>query len=594
MTRSTGARGAASARSGPSDAPVATLAARAARYTPADRAEKVRALEALRGCPVRSARSLLALHEALCFLQAYPDDANVLARVDEGLAELPARVAALGEAGRGRLDDSGIAGTRLDYPFGLPMARWLARRFPRETDVAWPRVDAERLEEALSLLVSRAEGDAFSEGGIGWQAWLAAARGTRPVTGLEALIELFDGAALAPETRDWVFESLELPIEWRPATLWGSRTGARLERSRPFFHTGGLRRSGIDLAREVLAPLRSIRRAPPPLAERLVETARLAMATRQRELYCFSYPNPDDVVVAEVERGLRVALIGLDRDHRLPLEGYYAFLALKNSVPVGYGGAWGFLGTLELGFNVFESFRQGESAFILSQVLRVYRHVTGIRTFSIDPYQLGDGNAEALRSGAFYFYYRQGFRPRAPEALRLAEQEDGKRATEPGYRSPLPVLARLARHHVYLTLPGGDPAPERRVRPARVAALVTRLVAREFGGDRRAAGRAAAARAARSLQVGSRAAWPRAERRAFDGLALVAALIPDLARWPARARAGMVALFRAKGGPTEERYFRLLARQPRLRATLAALVDDQVRFSRTEAPRTRPPQSAQK
>ncbi len=64
------------------------------------------------------------------------------------------------------------------------------------------------------------------------------------------------------------------------------------------------------------------------------------MATRARELFAFSYPNPRDVLVADPERGLRIALIGLEPGQRLPLEAYYAFLVLKNGVPVSYGGGW--------------------------------------------------------------------------------------------------------------------------------------------------------------------------------------------------------------------------------------------------------------
>ena len=142
---------------------------------------------------------------------------------------------------------------------------------------------------------------------------------------------------------------------------------------------------------------------------------------------------------------------------------------------MAYGGGWCLFETLEFGFNVFESFRQGESAFILGQVLRAYHHVFSMRTVVVDPYQLGADNLEALRSGAFYFYHRLGFRPRDPEVLersRGGAREDRGRSTLPV--SPLPVLRRLARGEAYLTLPGGSREPERRVRARDLAGLVTR------------------------------------------------------------------------------------------------------------------------
>ena len=73
---------------------------------------------------VRHAGALLRLHETLCFLQAHPDDVEILALVDRGLEAFGARVDRLSHAARRRLHDTGVAGSTLDYPFGLPMARW--------------------------------------------------------------------------------------------------------------------------------------------------------------------------------------------------------------------------------------------------------------------------------------------------------------------------------------------------------------------------------------------------------------------------------------------------------------------------------------
>ena len=83
----------------------------------------------------------------------------------------------------------------------------------------------------------------------------------------------------------------------------------------------------------------------------------------------FAYPNPDDVLVADAGRGLRLVFIGIEPDFRLPLEGYYGFLALKNGVPVSYGGGWELFGALDFAINIFASFRQGESPYLATQLL---------------------------------------------------------------------------------------------------------------------------------------------------------------------------------------------------------------------------------
>ncbi|MGH7357970.1 MAG: hypothetical protein ACREJR_04040, partial [Candidatus Rokuibacteriota bacterium] len=395
----------------------AALAEVDATFTPEGRARKRELLGALAAAAVSRPSALRGLHEALCFLQAYPDDREVLARVDRLLQGFVDRTAAFPPRALRRLHDSGIAGSTIEYPFGLPMSRWLAARLGDRADIAWRNVpDEERIADALDLLVTPAERDAFSEGGVTVREWVATARAGRPLTDLQVLIEAFDRAPLEPELRDWLYESLGLPVRARLAGRT-SRTLAKGRVARPTFQRAPLRRAGIDVVREAMRPLPGWRRAPPAVAGELIETARVAMATRARELHAFSYPNPDDVVVGDLGRGLRGALIGLDPAFRLPFEGYYAFLVLRNGVPVAYGGGWCLFETLEFGFNVFESFRRGESAYILGQVLRAYRRAFAMRTVVVDPYQLGTDNREALRSGAFYFYHRLGFRPRDPDVL---------------------------------------------------------------------------------------------------------------------------------------------------------------------------------
>jgi hypothetical protein len=156
---------------------------------------------------------------------------------------------------------------------------------------------------------------------------------------------------------------------------------------------------------------------------------------------------------------------------------------------------------------------------------------------------------------------------------KLADEEQAKITRDPSYRSPLAVVRRLARSSLWLSLEGDDEPPTR-VTGARVAALVTGRIAREFGGDRRAAVGATAARMAVVLGAARWRSWPPGERRAFERLALVAALVPDVARWPVSDRRRLVALMRAQGAPDQEGYERLLRRHRRWRASLERLAGE--------------------
>jgi hypothetical protein len=548
---------------------VDALVALAPRRTPAAALAKGRLIQRLEGAVIGETRVLHRYHEALCYLQAYPDGPELLTLVDQALAGWGARTRGLSRHARARLADSGMAGTSLTYPFGFPMARWLAARAPRGVRIAWDPDQGEPLEETLSLLVTRAESEAFTEGGPGWRRWLELAARGRTLTALQVLVEVFERAPLDEPTRDWLFESLGLVLEWRLSATGPSRTHARLAPGLapvsaipPRPHARG---SLASAARRGV-PLRA---AAPALAAAVVEAARVAMATRARELFAFSHPNPDDVLVADPEPGLRIALIGLPPAHRLPLDAYYAFLALRNGVPVGYGAGWYLLGTLELGFNVFESFRHGGSAQLVGHVLRAYRAAFRMRAVVVDRYQIGHENPEALRSGAFHFYRRLGFHPLDAETRRLARAEAQKIARRPGYRSPPPVLERLARSDLVLSLEKGGPPP--RVRAGDLAGLVSERVSRSFAGDRAAAVRASIASLRPSLGLTPAQLASRGARRALETLGPVLALIPDLASWPQADRRGVADLVLAKAWRDERRYARLMDRHRRLRGALADL-----------------------
>ncbi|HYN63993.1 MAG TPA: hypothetical protein VES36_05260, partial [Candidatus Limnocylindrales bacterium] len=88
-------------------------------------ARKAELLERLRRARLAGPAQVLRLHEAACFLAAYPDDAAVLARVEALLGGFAGRADL--RAARAALADSGVAGTEIRYPFFAGTARWLAR-----------------------------------------------------------------------------------------------------------------------------------------------------------------------------------------------------------------------------------------------------------------------------------------------------------------------------------------------------------------------------------------------------------------------------------------------------------------------------------
>ena len=120
---------------------------------------KLALLQALARSSLRSAQQVRRLHEALCFVRAYPDDARVLrqaSRMLDGFDRRPDLI-----AHREELAYSGIAGTTLWFPYFYPTARWIATRWPAlltldRTDLAAGRSIAKLLPALLSPLEAHA------------------------------------------------------------------------------------------------------------------------------------------------------------------------------------------------------------------------------------------------------------------------------------------------------------------------------------------------------------------------------------------------------------------------------------------------------
>jgi hypothetical protein len=193
-----------------------------------------------------------------------------------------------------------------------------------------------------------------------------------------------------------------------------------------------------------------------------------------------------------------------------------------------------------------------------------------VTCISIDPYQIGFNNDEAIESGAFWFYRKMGFRPTQPNLARLMAAEERKIAADPTYRTPERVLRRLSAGNVIYEAPGTTRGDWDRFAVRNLGLAVQRQMASEFGGDAMKIRTASAERIERVL--GKRLPGPgEAGYQAFVDLALVLALIPGLSEWTGPDKKKLVQIISAKTGADESRYVRLLQGHPKLRAAIINL-----------------------
>lgn len=128
-------------------------------------------------------------------------------------------------------------------------------------------------------------------------------------------------------------------------------------------------------------------------------------------------------------------------------------------MPIGYVQADIVGRSAALSFNTFETFRGGEAAYTFARWLAVLKAVFGTTSFSIEPYQLGLHNDEALESGAWWFYAKLGFAPRDAATLHRASAEQARLARRKGLRSRRTTLQALAATHLFFDLDAAQPVP---------------------------------------------------------------------------------------------------------------------------------------
>lgn len=528
-----------------------------------------------------SARAVGQLHDLLLFLRAYPDDPALLALVERLLDGFDRRPDF--RSFRAALADSGIAGTAIHFPFFAETAWRLAARFPGNLELDWDSIaEPERLERWLPFVAHPAEAPGLDE--IAWSPgeWLERMRGGErgtnslsPAQGDGAFfLRRLRTAIPDPQLFERVVDDLGLHYRLEPSATTPARTRERSAGAPAHFHAAPLRRGRPDLVRELrqggLRP-RAVEELSGRRAERTLELARDAMVTRGRDLDAFAYGSAEDVRLVTWEDGLQFAVIGVRPERRLLLEAVYAFLTLKNGVPVGYVLNSALFGSAEIAFNVFEAFRGVEAAQVYARVLATVRQVFGVDAFTIFPYQLGDGNDEALDSGAWWFYQKLGFRPRAPRVVALMQRELERQRRDPASRSTRATLAALSRENLFLHLGkerrdviGEVPLPS--VGVAATALLSQRFAATSDRGDRICAAEARARLGLRSL-----AGWSPSERAAFHRWAPVVLLLPGLDRWTAAERLALAEVVRAKGGVQESVFVRRFDAHPKLPRALARL-----------------------
>ena len=427
-----------------------------AEFTPASARQLERLLNQLSRKFFEDIDLLIRYHELLLFLRAYLQNSSILHITEKELRSFSSRVSALEEQDIdiSPLEDpevSGIAGTSVTDTFSFYIVRWLVRKHASQVAIDWDWFENEnRLADTWPRFMPLLEEDTLVEANIPYRKWLAAARNGHAE--LPWLVDRFNKLPKSEQERAELYNSQQLFVRWTPSYSI-SRTGMRIPARKVFYHRGPLiQRRDIDLRKELAQPSPALQKLSRQQGEKALDLAREASTIRYRELYGFTHGDPKHVYHAKFGRGVELFLMGLPPDKRLPLRAYHAAMIYKNGIAIGYFEGISLFERMDSGFNLYYTFRDGETAWLYARTLNVMHHFTGVTAFAIDPYQIGYENEEGIESGAFWFYRKLGFRPMRKDALQLALKEEEKIKTRNGYRTPAATLRKLAQSPMILEL----------------------------------------------------------------------------------------------------------------------------------------------
>lgn len=389
-----------------------------------------------------------AYYYQLLFILAYPASKAVYEKACSELNRIADYLKG-NKAIAARLPHSGLPHTAVTGCFSCYLNYCLMREDESSITIHSIEGDKEQITHFLQAKLTGIEKEMLSEEILGWKAWLKLFAGKTKQEQLAFILQqTFDPANIAGmEAAFAVFRLYTKTVLQNNFSAFMSDTG---KLAKLFYHEQGLDRRTIadvfNFEKKAIRPINTT------IAQKqqLVKLARSAIYPLFKETDPFTYAQVSETEYFQCGRGISVALFYMLPEKKLELESYAGYLLLKNNIPLAYGGGWVLGRQCRFGLNILPYARGGESALICQTLMQVFVRQFAVKSFVIEPFQLGKNNAEGIQSAAFWFYYKLGFRPMQHSLAHLAESEFKKLKGRNNYRCSRAILARLS--HSLMTL----------------------------------------------------------------------------------------------------------------------------------------------
>ena len=526
----------------------------------------------------QDAESLIRLHESLMFMLAYPQSEKILNQTKEFLASFPKRIEYLKkiEADLTSFEEpeiSGIAGTSITVILGYKFALWLSEHHTNEVEIDWEGYKEEPgIRATLPRVLPLLEEEALVEAHLSFIDYIHAAK-PKKAKDLAWLMREFSQLDLSEKQKVELYDSLKLYIRFSPG-FDSSRTGLKHNVRKIFYHESPLiQRRVISLEKELDAPALKIEKLSAKEGSKILGIIRFASAVRCRELHGFIWGDEKSFLKVDLGRGVMVFLNEVMPENRLPLRAYHSGFIFKNGVPIGYVEGISLFKKMEVGFNLYYTFREGETAWLYAQLLRIFKQHLGVIVFSVDPYQIGHENEEAIESGAFWFYRKLGFHAVQDGVVKIVEREEKKIAQLKDYRTPAKILRKIAKSHLFYAHAESELEIQNQWKDFQLRNIllaIQKRLSQSFNGNSAKMREATTQKVSRLLDVDLKE-QNLTEHQAFSNLALLLSLIPNIEKWTKEEKELTVKIFCAKGSGSEAYYLQLMQKHKQLREALIKL-----------------------
>jgi hypothetical protein len=523
--------------------------------------KKIKLLNAVPELNKCTAEDIFLLHDTLLAMLAWPENSklyNVTKKVLGKLISVINERMALEKRLEYRLNGTGIAGSELTGHFSYEITKWLVKEFDQSVILGSWDAKPETIKLFFRQLLPRVEYESIFSGELSPLQRIKKLKGKSTQTDLQWLMMLFEQSQLPDSVKDFLFNELKIFVTWKPDNKTFTRSYLSIPCKKIFYYKKIERTADIRKNLSKKLPLPSL--LTKKEKAHMVNVAKATLVFLYRETDPFTFASAEDLKCFDLEKGYKVGLYSLKKEHRLSIESYIGYLVFKNGIPVSYGGGWIFGGRCQFGINILEPFRGGESAYIMSQLIRVYYQYYGTARFVVKPYQFGKNNKEGLESGAFWFYYKLGFRPDDENLQKLAGEEWDKKKAGNNYRTSITTLRKFTSANLQLLL---DKNPEPLYDAAIVSKAITRFIISAYDGDRKKAVADCYRKTKLFLGITDHSTWSVSEKKVLEEWGLLAGANLQISAWNIHEKQQFIRLIKSKANNSEPDFIKRLQKHRR-------------------------------